>query len=150
MLSKVHQLIWLASIQKQKKSLASFPCVNNPENSRNKPRKTVTTKNTEQEKNMSIENARAFYERVATDETFREQIRNVANDEQGQNIIRGAGYDFTAEDWNTVTEQLSQSDESELSDAELKAVAGGCSPRFTAIEEGIKAFVKKYSGKQER
>jgi predicted ribosomally synthesized peptide with nif11-like leader len=105
--------------------LASFPSVNNPEKSRNKPRKTVTTKNNEQEKNMSIENARAFYERVVTDETFREQISNVVNDEEDQNIIRGLGYDFTAKDWNMMTEQLSQSDESELNDAELEAVAGG-------------------------
>ncbi len=74
---------------------------------------------------MSIENARAFYERVATDEAFREQLRNVANDEQGQNIIQEAGYDFTPEDWNMMSEQLSQSNESELSDAELEAVAGG-------------------------
>jgi hypothetical protein len=35
----VHQLIWLASIQKQKESLPGFPSINNPEKSHNKTTK---------------------------------------------------------------------------------------------------------------
>ena len=79
---------------------------------------------------MSIESARAFYERVATDEAFKEQLRNAASDDERRATIRAAGYDFTPQDWGVVIDQLRQLNDKELSEAELEAVAGGVLPNL--------------------
>jgi predicted ribosomally synthesized peptide with nif11-like leader len=77
---------------------------------------------------MSIESARSFYERVATDEAFKEQLQNAASDDERRASIRAAGYDFTPEDWGAVVAQLREINDRELSDAELETVAGGILP----------------------
>ena len=44
---------------------------------------------------MSLENVKAFYERLATDEVFSSQIQGVKNKDECSQIVKGAGYDFT-------------------------------------------------------
>ena len=76
---------------------------------------------------MSVENAKSFYVRVTTDEEFRVQLEQTAAKERKQ-IIQAAGYEFTSEEWETAKEQIlaaSDSDNGELSDAELTSISGG-------------------------
>lgn len=82
---------------------------------------------------MSIESARAFYDRVATDEAFKKQLQNAASDDERRANIRAAGYDFTPEDWEVVIDQLRQLHDRELSEAELEAVAGGVLPNLPMV-----------------
>jgi len=74
---------------------------------------------------MSVESARAFYERVATDEVFQKQLRNTASDDKRLEIVRAAGYSFTRQEGEAALAQISKSDGSQLSDAQLEAIAGG-------------------------
>lgn len=76
---------------------------------------------------MSLESARAFYERVTTDEAFLNQYQSAVNDDVRQEILLTAGYDFTSEEWESTVAQASSPD-SELSDAELETVSGGILP----------------------
>jgi predicted ribosomally synthesized peptide with nif11-like leader len=75
---------------------------------------------------MSVESARAFYQKFTTDEAFRSQLQNVAEEER-TNIIQEAGYNFTPEEWNVVIAQVSEAIErsDELDEGELEAVSGG-------------------------
>ncbi|MGL5874037.1 MAG: Nif11-like leader peptide family RiPP precursor [Xenococcaceae cyanobacterium] len=74
---------------------------------------------------MSIENAKAFYERMTTDEAFRTQYQNATTDEERQAIV--ADYKFTQEEWEAASTEIIdvQDDEGEISDAELESIAGG-------------------------
>ncbi|MEH1870145.1 Nif11-like leader peptide family natural product precursor [Nostoc sp.] len=74
---------------------------------------------------MSIESARAFYQKVSTDEAFANQLRNADSDEQRRATIQAAGYDFTPEEWASVVDQIKQSNNQELSESQLEAVSGG-------------------------
>ena len=73
---------------------------------------------------MSIESAKAFYQRITTDEAFNTEYENASSDEERQDIITSAGYDFTSEEWEAALAD-SNSSEEELSDAELAEVSGG-------------------------
>ena len=76
---------------------------------------------------MSIESAKLFYTRVSSDEEFRNQLEQATTEERNR-ILQEAGYGFTTEEWETAKEQIlsaSDSDEIELSDAELAEVSGG-------------------------
>ena len=77
LLSKVHQLIWLASIKKQKESLASWNFVKNPEKSRNK-----TTKYKEKKEKQSKA-------------TKNNEQENITGSKQIE-TINGVGYSFTS------------------------------------------------------
>jgi predicted ribosomally synthesized peptide with nif11-like leader len=81
--------------------------------------------NSKQEKTMSIESAKAFYERMATDETFRLQHQNAKADGERRQLVQGAGYDFTPEEWESALAEIAEAAKSQLSDAELESVAGG-------------------------
>lgn len=79
---------------------------------------------------MSIENVKAFYQRLADDESFRNQIQNVSNKEECSAIVQAAGYDFTQQEYEEYTFQLLESDGNseelkDLSEQELEAVFGG-------------------------
>ena len=76
---------------------------------------------------MSIESAKAFYERMITDEAFRTQHQSPATDDERREIVLAAGYNFTPEEWEAALTQISESSNGELSDAELTAVSGGVS-----------------------
>ena len=89
---------------------------------------------------MSVENAQSFYLRVTTDEEFRIQLEQIATVEERQQTIQAAGYEFTAKEWETVSKQIlaaSDSNEEELSDAELTAVSGGANSSILELLELI-------------
>ncbi|MBD2357976.1 Nif11-like leader peptide family natural product precursor [Tolypothrix sp. FACHB-123] len=76
---------------------------------------------------MSLENVRAFYERLASDEAFRTQIQGIESKDVGRKILQNAGFNFTKEEFEEYTAQLLDS-ENELQDidaAELASVVGG-------------------------
>jgi predicted ribosomally synthesized peptide with nif11-like leader len=68
---------------------------------------------------MSIESAKAFAERITTDEAFRIQLQKASSGKEHQALVQAAGYNFTQEEWKIVM--------SELSEQQLEAVAGGAS-----------------------
>ncbi|MEA5552455.1 Nif11-like leader peptide family RiPP precursor [Anabaena cylindrica UHCC 0172] len=79
---------------------------------------------------MSLENVRAFYEKLAADEDFRTQIQEVDNKEVGREFLKASGYNFTQEEFEEYTEQLLESGNSpeglrDLNEKELEAVFGG-------------------------
>ncbi|MBD2299685.1 Nif11-like leader peptide family natural product precursor [Nostoc sp. FACHB-87] len=74
---------------------------------------------------MSIQDAQAFYSRMKTDDAFLDQVENAASPENRLEIIQSAGYDFSAEEFNTVLAQNAQPEAGELSEAELLQVSGG-------------------------
>jgi predicted ribosomally synthesized peptide with nif11-like leader len=81
---------------------------------------------------MSLANVQAFYQRLATDEPFRLQIQGVETKEECSQIVQGAGYDFTQEEFEEFTAQLLESTADEegikdLNERELEAVFGGAS-----------------------
>ncbi len=66
---------------------------------------------------ISIESAKAFLERVKTDEDFRVKLEGKTSLEERIKFAKAQGFDFSKEDIKAVT--------SELSDDELDAVAAG-------------------------
>ncbi len=66
---------------------------------------------------MSIESAKAYIERLKTDEDFRERMKDAADKEARIALVKAEGFDFSEEDIKAVN--------SELSDDELDAVAAG-------------------------
>jgi predicted ribosomally synthesized peptide with nif11-like leader len=78
---------------------------------------------------MSIENARAFYQKMTTDEAFRTQLQNTPSEER-TSFIKTAGYDFTPTEWETATASVLDAAQSnrELDETELEAIAGGRLP----------------------
>jgi predicted ribosomally synthesized peptide with nif11-like leader len=82
---------------------------------------------------MSLENVKAFYERLATDEVFRSQIQGVKTKDECSQIVQNAGYDFTQQELEKYTVQLLDSGASDgelmdLNEKELEAVFGGATP----------------------
>jgi len=76
---------------------------------------------------VSIESAKAFIERVSTDEEFTNEVGEIATTAERMAFVKAAGFDFTMEDLETV------SINSMLFDEELEAVAGvGICQRFGA------------------
>ncbi len=79
---------------------------------------------------MSRENVKAFYARLATDETFRAQIQGIESKDECSQILQAAGYVFTHKEFEAVTAEFLESniaDDSfrDLSEKELEAVFGG-------------------------
>jgi predicted ribosomally synthesized peptide with nif11-like leader len=81
---------------------------------------------------MSLKDIKAFYERIKSDESFRDRILNVNSKEECSQIVRDAGYKFTQEEFEDYTAKLLESSADddefrEVSDRELEAVVGGAS-----------------------
>ncbi|MEA5535813.1 Nif11-like leader peptide family natural product precursor [Crocosphaera sp. XPORK-15E] len=81
---------------------------------------------------MSLENVRAFYERLAQDETFRSELQELKNQGECSQFVQEAGYNFTKEEFENYTSELLESslDEGELKDLnerEMELVFGGAS-----------------------
>lgn len=79
---------------------------------------------------MSLENVRAFYERLASDETFHAQIKSLKTKDECSQVVKKAGYDFTQKEFTEFTVQLLESTIAEdgfrdLNEKELSAVFGG-------------------------
>jgi predicted ribosomally synthesized peptide with nif11-like leader len=68
---------------------------------------------------MSIDSARAFLERVKTDEAWREALSAADSKDERLAMARAEGFDFTKEELKMV--------KYELSDEDLDAVVGGVS-----------------------
>jgi predicted ribosomally synthesized peptide with nif11-like leader len=78
---------------------------------------------------MSIERAKAFYQRVITDKNFRTKLQNYSIENRAA-FIQASGFDFTQEEWDSVNTEISEhSDvEKELSATELQTISGGVGP----------------------
>ncbi|MCJ8282394.1 MAG: Nif11-like leader peptide family natural product precursor [Rivularia sp. ALOHA_DT_140] len=81
---------------------------------------------------MSLQNVKAFYERLASDETFRTQLQAVESKDECSQFVKNAGYDFTSQEFEEYTAQLLESnsdndDIKDLDEKELEAVFGGAS-----------------------
>jgi predicted ribosomally synthesized peptide with nif11-like leader len=79
---------------------------------------------------MSLENVRAFYERLAKDESFRAQIQEVKSKDECSQLVKDAGYNFTSQEFEEFTAQVLESDTNDgelqdLDEKELAAVFGG-------------------------
>ncbi|MBD2511521.1 Nif11-like leader peptide family natural product precursor [Nostoc muscorum FACHB-395] len=75
---------------------------------------------------MSIESAKAFYQRVTTDEHFRTEVESSPIEERGT-FLQAAGYSFTQREWETASAEILEttSIDGELNEAQLEAIAGG-------------------------
>lgn len=93
---------------------------------------------------MSIESARAFYQKLSTDEAFAKQLRNAPSEDECRATIRAAGYDFTPEEWGTVVDQIKQSNNREVSESELEAVSGGAIQTFAQALYGVVSVYELY------
>jgi predicted ribosomally synthesized peptide with nif11-like leader len=76
---------------------------------------------------MSSQHVKAFYEKLAQDEVFRDRIKNVKSKEDCSRIVKAAGYDFTQQEFEDYTAQLLSVDDNliEVGERELAAVYGG-------------------------
>lgn len=80
---------------------------------------------------MSVENAKAFIEKLKSDETLRDQIAQAGSDEERLQMATEAGFEFTVEEYN---QMVNARGDEELSDEDLESVAGG----------GMQIFVKTW------
>ena len=71
---------------------------------------------------MSVEQAKAFIEKLDSDKTLLTQVAGAASDETRLELARAAGFEFATED---LADAIGESDREELSDDDLEAVAGG-------------------------
>ncbi len=68
---------------------------------------------------MSIESAKVFIEKMKTDPDFAKKVSTCKDSEARHSLVKSSGLDFTVEELKKV--------KSELSEADLDSVAGGCS-----------------------
>ncbi|MDZ8262446.1 Nif11-like leader peptide family natural product precursor [Nostoc sp. ChiQUE01b] len=90
---------------------------------------------------MSVENVQAFYARLASDEAFRNQMQGVTSKDECSQLVKGAGYDFTQEEFEEYTAQLLESEAAEgelqdLGEKELEAVVGGLIQSYNLLIYG--------------
>ncbi|ATW26574.1 Nif11-like leader peptide family natural product precursor [Candidatus Formimonas warabiya] len=76
---------------------------------------------------MSVESAKAFIEKIKSDEDFKNKLGQLKDGQARLDFAKGAGFDFTAEDIAKVKEEQG------LTDEELDGVAGGCGHACLAI-----------------
>jgi predicted ribosomally synthesized peptide with nif11-like leader len=79
---------------------------------------------------MSLENVGAFYQRIASDESFRMKIQNVESKEECSQIVKSAGFHFTQQELSEYNAQAlkgvaSDDDLETLDEKELASVFGG-------------------------
>ncbi|MDZ7966144.1 MAG: Nif11-like leader peptide family natural product precursor [Nostoc sp. DedSLP03] len=76
---------------------------------------------------MSIQDAKAFFNAIVTDDNFRSQLQDPKTNEERAVAIRAAGYNFTPEESQQLLNQITEAAAiaNSLSEAELEAVAGG-------------------------
>ncbi len=67
---------------------------------------------------MSIDLAKAYMERIKTDEVFAKKVNSIEDKAARKEYVEQEGYTFTKEELEEVS--------SELNENELDAVAGGC------------------------
>ncbi len=77
---------------------------------------------------MSIESAKAFYNRLATDEVLRKKLQNANSNEKFLALVASAGYSFTRKEWETVlvsVSNLNGSQSSQLSSTVVETISWG-------------------------
>jgi len=77
---------------------------------------------------MSVESAKAFVERMKTDEDFAKKVATCKDSEARKEFVLSVGFDFTMD-------ELSECTGKELTDQDLDALVGGngCSYAFIFI-----------------
>ncbi len=71
-------------------------------------------------KKRAIESAKAFIERMKTDEGFSKEVGEIATAEDRMAFVTAAGFDFTKEELKNVQEKM------QLTEDELESLVGGC------------------------
>jgi predicted ribosomally synthesized peptide with nif11-like leader len=89
-------------------------------------------------KKMSVEQAKAFIEKLGSDENLLNQVNSAENDGARMQLAKAAGFDFSTDEFNSVVDQLSGE---ELTEDDLDSVAGG----LTAQIDGLKVSKWKMS-----
>ncbi|MCA2653840.1 Nif11-like leader peptide family natural product precursor [Microcystis sp. M061S2] len=79
---------------------------------------------------MALEQVHAFYQKIASDESFRSRIQSVNSKEECSEIVKAAGFDFTPQEFEEYTARILESERpdeevTDLSEEDLAAVAGG-------------------------
>ncbi len=77
---------------------------------------------------MSIESAKAFIEKVKSDEDFKKNLGGLKDGQARLDFAKKAGFNFTAADLANVKEEQG------LTDEELDGVAGGCGGADLCLE----------------
>jgi predicted ribosomally synthesized peptide with nif11-like leader len=81
---------------------------------------------------MSQEGARAYVERVTSDEAFRNQVAAAPDPEARRQLVEAAGFDVEPADQETIRAALGEGS-MELTDEELAGVSGGGYGLISAI-----------------
>ena len=71
---------------------------------------------------MSVEQLKAFVEKVKSDTSLQEKVKAAASPEAAMEVAKAAGFSITSED---IQSMQSGTEEEELSDEQLEGVAGG-------------------------
>jgi predicted ribosomally synthesized peptide with nif11-like leader len=77
---------------------------------------------------MSLESAKAFYNRLTTDEVLRKKLQNADSNEKFLALVADAGYSFTRKEWETVlvsVSMMSGSQSSQLSATVVETISWG-------------------------
>ncbi len=102
---------------------------------------------------MSVEKAKAFVNRITSDQTFAKQLLEHKTDEERQKFAADAGYVFTTDDLQkilpagvTIQDLKNLHEKSELPDEMLEAIVGGSAKgdqwEAIGIEMGIDTTVE--------
>jgi predicted ribosomally synthesized peptide with nif11-like leader len=87
---------------------------------------------------MSIESAKAFYQKIVSDQEFRTRYQSATTNEERQQIVLNAGYKFNSEQWDQAVAEISASSNGELSEEELTSVSGGADSSLSELLKDIK------------
>jgi predicted ribosomally synthesized peptide with nif11-like leader len=79
---------------------------------------------------MSIESAKAFIERIKTDEDFKNRVSTAEDLEARIALAKAEGFDFSAEDMNAVKSELPEDDLAQIA-------AGTCLCDFGGGKVGV-------------
>lgn len=87
---------------------------------------------------MSVQDAKAFVKKIASDEAFRAKMEQAKSDEDRKAIVKGAGLDFTKAELESVMPQIGKG---KISEKDLEGVAGGSSGTWVAVALGATGAV---------
>jgi predicted ribosomally synthesized peptide with nif11-like leader len=93
---------------------------------------------------MALEDVKAFYDKLANDETFYKQLQATNSKTECKKIVKDAGYNFTQQEFEEYTSHLlianTFNDEiRDINKQELTAVLGGAS-LFTRSAEPLPPY----------
>lgn len=79
---------------------------------------------------MSIESAKAYIERLKTDEEFRDRLKSAEDREARLALVKAEGFDFNVEDLSVVTGEMSEEELDGVSGADVEGMALPCPTRI--------------------